>query len=303
MNDPKDPGSADSLLGLWDGWMAVEARNSPATRSAYLSDGRQLARWLEESGASLVRCDRAALEGYFDALDELGAADATIARKLAAAKSLFARLAAEGARPDNPAELLASRRRGRHLPDVLSVEQVDAILGGIDLGERGGLRDRALLELLYGAGLRISEAIGMTLERMRLDEGWLLVQGKGSKQRLAPIGPNAAALVDRYRREERPLLDPKSDALLLNLRGGPLGRVGAWQIVKKRCAEIAPQVTPHTFRHSYATHLLEGGIDLRVLQELLGHASITTTQIYTHLDRMRLQETHRRFHPRETREG
>ncbi|MBP5350851.1 MAG: tyrosine recombinase [Fibrobacterales bacterium] len=290
----------EGLVRLWDGWMAVEARSAPATRAAYLADVRQLAQWLAGAGSGLRGCTRAEIEAFFSGLEELGIANSSIARKLAAVRSFFARLLADGERPDNPAELLLSRRKGRSLPDVLGVDQVERILDGIDLGERGGLRDRALIELLYGAGLRISEALSLTLEQLRLDEGWILVQGKGSKQRLAPIGPNAAAMIERYRTEERPLFEPKCDLLVLNQRGGPLSRVAGWNIVKKRGEAELPSISPHTFRHSYATHLLEGGIDLRVLQELLGHASVTTTQLYTHLDRRRLQETHRRFHPRET---
>ena len=292
-------GDDEDLVRLWDGWMVVEARSAPATRAAYLADVRQLAVWLESSGSGLRNCGRDQVEAYFSELEELGIANSTIMRKLAAFRSLFGRLLADGERPDDPTELILSRRKGFYLPDVLSPEQVGRILDGIDLGERGGLRDRALIELLYGAGLRVSEALSLTLERLRLDEGWLLVQGKGSKQRLAPIGPNAAAMIERYRLEERPLFEPKCDLLILNQRGGPLSRVAAWNIVKKRGEEELPSISPHTFRHSYATHLLEGGIDLRVLQELLGHASVTTTQMYTHLDRLRLQETHRRFHPRE----
>ena len=292
------PGDA-GLVRLWDGWMVVEARSAPATRAAYLADVRQFARWLEASGSGLGNCGRDRVEAYFSELEEMGIANSTVMRKLAAFRSLFGRLLADGERPDDPTELVLSRRKGFHLPDVLSPEQVARILDGIDLGERGGLRDRALLELLYGAGLRVSEALSLTLERLRLDEGWLLVQGKGSKQRLAPIGPNAAALIERYRLEERPIFEPETDVLIVSQRGKPLSRVAAWNIVKKRGEAELPSISPHTFRHSYATHLLEGGIDLRVLQELLGHASVTTTQMYTHLDRRRLQETHRRFHPRE----
>jgi len=291
------------ILDTWRGWLRIERGVSPATFSSYLSDAQQLTSWLEERKINLVNCSREDLENYLISIGEAGAEAATLARKLSAIKNLFTQIVTEGFRDDNPTELIHAPRRGHYLPDTLTPQEVEEILESIDLTQKGGLRDRALIELLYGAGLRISEATSLTLDQLRLDEGWLLIQGKGSKQRLAPIGPNASAYIERYRREERPTFDPHSEKLFLNFRGGGLSRVGAWMIIKKRTAEVKEGVSPHTFRHSFATHLLEGGIDLRILQELLGHADISTTQIYTHLDRAHLRDAHRLYHPREQRRG
>lgn len=286
-------------LQLWKGWLMVEQGASAATLQSYLADGVQLQEWLAEQETTFEKCERTDLEQFLMELGREGAEASSIARKLSALRSLFGRMVAEKIRSDDPTTLLQSPKTGRYLPDALSAEAVFRILDGIDLQRKGGLRDRALIELLYGAGLRISEAIGLRLEQLRFDDGWILVQGKGSKQRLAPIGPRAADMIDHYRRHERPLLEPRSDHLILNLRGTALSRVGAWQIVKKWSAHEEGAISPHTFRHSYATHLLEGGIDLRVLQELLGHADIATTQIYTHLDRSHLRRAHHLYHPRE----
>jgi integrase/recombinase XerD len=193
-------------------------------------------------------------------------------------------------------------RRGRTLPDTMSVADVEKLLAAPSADEPLAWRDRALLELAYGAGLRVSELCGLTVNHLLLGEGLVRVLGKGAKERLVPIGRSVIGAVSVYLRQVRPALDRgrSQERVLLNSRGKPLTRVGAWGIVK-RCAKVAgirKRVTTHSLRHSFATHLLEGGADLRAVQEMLGHADLSTTQIYTHVDREYLRSVHRRFHPR-----
>jgi integrase/recombinase XerD len=202
----------------------------------------------------------------------------------------------------DPSERLDTPKRWRTLPDVLTVHEVERLLAVPTLDEPLAFRDRALLEIAYGAGLRVSEWITLGTKDVLLDEGLLRVFGKGSKERLVPIGRTAIGAVAVYVRELRPRLEKGrgEGVLLLNARGTPLSRMGAWKILRKYVekAGITKRVSPHTLRHSFATHLLEGGADLRAVQEMLGHADISTTQIYTHVDREYLRSVHRQFHPR-----
>jgi len=199
----------------------------------------------------------------------------------------------------DPAEHLDAPKLGRYLPDCLTVADINLLFDSIDPTHPWALRDRTLLELLYSMGLRISEALNLTIAQIQLEDGWITPIGKGNKQRLVPLSPPSRVTIQRYMLEERPLAHPKCDHLIVNPRGAKLSRMGAWKIVQRIARPLGKSVHPHTFRHSFATHLLEGGMDLRVLQELLGHADISTTQIYTHLDREFLKTEHRRFHPRE----
>jgi integrase/recombinase XerD len=209
---------------------------------------------------------------------------------------------ADGAVVRDPSERLETPQRWRTLPDVLTVQEVERLLAAPTLDDPFAFRDRAMLELAYGAGLRVSEWISITVRDVHLDERIVRVRGKGSKERLVPFGRSAAAAIAIYLRELRPKLehgDGKA-VLFLNARGRPLSRMGAWTILRRAVqrAGIEKTVTPHTLRHSFATHLLEGGADLRAVQEMLGHADVATTQIYTHVDREYLRSVHKQYHPR-----
>jgi integrase/recombinase XerD len=194
--------------------------------------------------------------------------------------------------------MLERPKLGHYLPQYLTREEVDCVFESAANG-KNPLRDTALFELMYSAGLRISETLGIKLSQLDLDNEWLTPIGKGNKQRLVPLGSKAKENLRAWIEEGRPLTHPTTDNIILNSRGKPMTRMGAWKIVQQHTAHLAKQVSPHTFRHSFATHCLEAGMDLRVLQELLGHADISTTQIYTHIDKEFIKQEHRAFHPRE----
>jgi integrase/recombinase XerD len=203
----------------------------------------------------------------------------------------------------DPTELLENPRSGRYLPTFLTVAEIDAIVAAIDMSAPLAHRDRAIIETLYGCGLRVSELCDLQLSRLHLSDGFIRVVGKGDKERLVPIGPEAIRQIERYRDEVRvrlPIQAKAKDTVFLNARGGRLSRVSVFNLSKKLAAlaGVRKTISPHTFRHSFATHLVEGGADLRAVQEMLGHASITTTEIYTHLDREYLRSNIMRFHPR-----
>jgi integrase/recombinase XerD len=235
-------------------------------------------------------------------LKDLGLAPSSIRRSVSAIHTYFKFLLGEGLVPADPSERLNTPKKWRTLPEVLSVDEVERLLAAISLDEPLVFRDRAMLELAYGAGLRVSEWIGIEVKEVLLEDAIIRVFGKGSKERLVPIGRSAIGAVGLYLRELRPRLErgEGKGKLFLNARGKPLSRMGAWQILRKyvELAGITKHVSPHTLRHSFATHLLEGGADLRAVQEMLGHADIATTQIYTHVDREYLRSVHKQFHPR-----
>lgn len=223
-------------------------------------------------------------------------------RKISFLRSFFKYLMIERVVTINPTdgmELLESRRE---LPAVLTIDEVDKMFAQTDLTNKFGLRDRAILEILYASGLRVSELINLKLQDVYFEEGFLRIFGKGSKERIVPIGRSALKYLSKYIKESRNFLGKRQteDYIFLNARGVKLTRMAVWNIVKKYCllAGIKKEIHPHTLRHTFATHLLEGGADIRVIQEMLGHSDISTTQIYTHLDRSLLRETYRQFHPR-----
>ncbi len=225
------------------------------------------------------------------------------ARLLSALRSFYKNLRREKQVTEDPTALLQSPRTGRHLPVFLSLAEIDAMVRAIDMAKPLAHRDRAMLETLYGCGLRVSELCGLRISRLNFADGYIRVVGKGDKERLAPIGPEAMHQINIYQREERvhlPVQPKAEDLLFLNTRGSGLSRVWVFKMVKALAlkAGITKSISPHTFRHSFATHLVEGGADLRAVQEMLGHASITTTEIYTHLDREYLRSNIMRFHPR-----
>jgi integrase/recombinase XerD len=290
------------LEGFRD-YLGLEAGHSRNTVDAYLRDLRRmgefaLARGVREPGA----VTRTHLRDFVYLLKDLGLSAATIRRSVSAIRTYYGFLAGEGRVRNDPSDRLETPRRGRVLPDTLTVAEVESLLAAPGLDHPLAWRDRALLELAYGAGMRVSELCGLGITDLLLPEGLVRVFGKGSKERLVPLGRNTIGAVSVYLHQLRPTLDRGRGAgrVLLNARGEPPSRVGAWGIVKRSAerAGIRKRVTPHTLRHSFATHLLEGGADLRAVQEMLGHADLSTTQIYTHVDREYLRSVHRQFHPR-----
>ena len=293
----------DFWLDGFRDYLAFEAGSAANTVEAYQRDLRRLGEFAASKGvrdpAALTRVQ---LREFVFLLKDLGLTPASIRRAISAIRTYYGFLLAEGRATEDPSDRLESPKRWRTLPEVLGVAEIEALLGAPGLEDPLGWRDRALLELGYGAGLRVSELCGLAVNDLVLSDGLVRVFGKGSKERLVPVGRGVIKAVSVYLHTLRPALDrgDSKGRLLLNARGGPLSRVGAWGVVKKAAerAGMTKRVTPHTLRHSFATHLLEGGADLRAVQEMLGHADLSTTQIYTHVDREYLRSVHRRFHPR-----
>jgi integrase/recombinase XerD len=243
------------------------------------------------------------ISGFIKFLHSHNLAPRSIARSISAIRGFHRFLVGEDEAQDDPTQNVESVRRTKNLPDVLSVHQIDQIFDQPDIRNPLGIRDRAILETLYATGMRVSELVDLKQSSFLVDENLVLVFGKGSKERLVPIGRSASKWIKRYQKESRPLYAKKGkslDSIFLNARGTRMTRQAIWVIIRKysSAARIRKQVHPHTLRHSFATHLLEGGADLRAVQEMLGHADISTTQIYTHVDREYLKEVHRTFHPR-----
>ncbi|HEY8195416.1 MAG TPA: site-specific tyrosine recombinase XerD [Gemmatimonadales bacterium] len=290
------------LEGFRD-FLALEAGNSANTVEAYMRDLRRLGEFAISRGVrDPKRLTRPLLRDFVYLLKDLGLGPASIRRAVSAIRTYFGFLLGEGRVLEDPSDRLESPRRGRVLPDTLSVREVEALLAAPNLEQPLAWRDRALLELAYGAGLRVSELCGLGLTDLLLAENLVRIFGKGGKERLVPIGRSLIGAVSVYLHQMRPVLDKgkSKNRVLLNARGEPLSRVGAWGVVRRATqrAGITKRVTPHTLRHSFATHLLEGGADLRAVQEMLGHADLSTTQIYTHVDREYLRSEHKKFHPR-----
>ena len=285
--------------GLWlnDGL----ARN---TLESYRRDIAQFAAWLEDSGTrSVLEAAPADLQRHLAwQVERKRAKPRTTSRLVSSLKRFFQFALREGLRRDDPAAELESPKLPRSLPKSLSEEQVEALLEAPDVATDQGLRDRAMLETLYASGLRVSELVGLKTMQVSLEMNVVRVLGKGSKERLTPLGEEAADWIARYQREARPALlrGKKSDALFVTARGGPMTRQAFWGLVKRHAAQagIRGAISPHTLRHAFATHLINHGADLRVVQMLLGHADISTTQIYTHVARERLKQLHRKHHPR-----
>ena len=291
------------LLERFADFLTREQGSAAVTAEAY---GRDLARFATYARLKGARGPHDAtprlLRDYVYHLKDVGLAPSSIRRNVSAVRTYFRFLLGEGQVVSDPSERIETPRRWLTLPGVLTVAEAERLLAAPTLDEPLVFRDRALLELAYGAGLRVSEWISIGVRDVLLDESLVRVFGKGSKERLVPIGRRAIAAVAVYLRELRPRLEGGrgKGALLLSARGAPLTRMGAWKILRKYVdkAGIDKRVSPHTLRHSFATHLLEGGADLRAVQEMLGHADISTTQIYTHVDREYLRAIHRQFHPR-----
>jgi len=291
------------LLEPFRDYLALEAGHSRHTVDNYLRDLRRFAAYaLAGGGRGPADVSTARIRDFVYALKDLGLQPATIRRQISALRTYYRFLGGEGKVTQDPTAGIETPKGWRTLPSVLSVAEVDRLLSAPDTDGALAIRDRALLEFGYATGARVSELVGLTLQDILFEDGVARLFGKGAKERLVPVGRRALGQVALYAREIRPALDRgKGRGLLfLNAHGTPLSRVGAWGIIKKaaRRAGLTKRVTPHTLRHSFATHLLEGGADLRAVQEMLGHADLSTTQIYTHVDRDYLRTVHRQFHPR-----
>lgn len=285
-------------------YLTVELGLSANTRQAYERDLRLFCKTLGlKNSDALVNVSREQITGYMTQLKEKGLAAATIARKLAAIKAFYRFMTAEGYMDANPAEVVEAGTKGIKLPRVLSEDEVVRLLNQPDITTAEGFRDRTMLEVLYATGMRVSELINLTLERVDLNMKYIIAFGKGSKERIVPLGSVAAEFMQQYLEKVRPKLtheDRNTNIVFLAFGGHELTRQRFWQIIRAygRKANINKALTPHILRHSFATHLLDNGADLRSVQELLGHSDISTTQIYTHLTNKRLRDIYAKAHPR-----
>lgn len=286
-------------------YLTVELGLSPNTVTAYERDLRLLQKALKlETDEQLANVKRSQLLGYLSQLKAQGRSAATIARKLAAIKAFYRFLAAERYINVDPAEVIEAAKKGLHLPKVLSVEEIEQLLDEPNLGTLEGYRDRTMLEVLYATGMRVSELVSVPVSSVNLQMQYLIAYGKGNKERIIPLGSIAVKFLQKYLEEVRPQLikeeNSKVNTLFVNKWGNPMSRMSFYTLIKAygRSAGISKDITPHVLRHSFATHLLDNGTDLRVVQELLGHADISTTQIYTHLTNKRLREVYAKAHPR-----
>jgi integrase/recombinase XerD len=297
-------------IDAWIDFLGLERSLSPATLEAYSRDLRVFVGWFEPQDLSISQLDIHALSGFFGELSDTGLDSRSLARVHSTLKSFLKWMCQEGALSRNPLGDQAAPRFGKNLPYALSVEECLRLLESPDTSTPLGERDGVLLELLYATGMRVSEACSVTLQQVLLDQGLVRVIGKGNKERIVPIGDSTAHRIQAWLDGGRRELKPRCDTLVLNSRGQDLSRVSAWKILSDHAwkaglqehdegkRKYANRVTPHVLRHSFATHLLEGGADLRAVQEMLGHASITTTEIYTHMDISTLREVHATCHPR-----
>ena len=295
-------------VGEYLHYLALEKNASPNTIASYRRDLERYMRFLKTEGIATpdgITVDVTAR--FLQSLQTDGLAPRSVTRSLSALRGFHRFLLADGIVAADPTETLESPRKSRTLPGVLTREEVEMILEqpAPAKGDRKNLwvRDRAILEVLYATGIRVTELVTLRQAEVYAGDGIIRVFGKGSKERLVPIGPSALAWIARYRSETRVLLVRRTaaqDALFLNMRGSPLTRVAIWNLVQHYAhkAGVTREVHPHTFRHSFATHLLEGGADLRAVQEMLGHADISTTQVYTHIDRSYLKQEYDKYHPR-----
>lgn len=293
----------DFLIERFDDFLSLEHGSAERTREAYRRDVLRLAEYaVSKSVRRPGDLTPSHLRDFVYHLKDIGLAPSSIRRTIAGLRTWFGFLVAEGVIGSDPSDRLELPKRWQTLPEVLTTGEVQKLLAAPSQDDVLYYRDRAMLELAYGAGLRVSEWITVTMRDVHLDERLVRVRGKGSKERLVPFGRNAAASLAIYLRELRPTLDrgQSKGVLFLNGRGQPLSRMGAWTILRRHVqrAGIEKVVSPHTLRHSFATHLLEGGADLRAVQEMLGHADVATTQIYTHVDREYLRNVHKKYHPR-----
>lgn len=285
--------------------MKLEKSLSSNSIEAYIGDVTKLRKWSESSSPPIspIKMDTSDLQKFISTLYEIGFSPSSQARILSGIKGFFNFLLMEKIISSDPSELIESPRLGRKLPDVLSVGEIDSMINSIDMSKEEGKRNKALLETIYSCGLRVSELVDLKISQLHSEEEYIQVIGKGNKERLVPISKVAISSIEEYLRFSKRAQQVQAgheDFIFLNLRGKRITRMSVFNIIKDlalKCG-IQKQVSPHTFRHSFATHLVEAGADLRAVQEMLGHASITTTEIYTHLDNQRLKDEIHQFHPR-----
>ncbi len=293
-----------SAIDAFEEQLRLERNHSEHTVKAYLSDLRKFLQSIGKSDIGSVRTED--IRGFIKELQEMGISIATQARTLSSIKAFFRFLLEEGELEEDPSALIEMPRSQRRIPDVLSPEEIDSVLAHIDPSDPMGHRDRAIIEVLYGCGLRVTELIGLRISDLHFEEGHIRVRGKGSKERLVPFGKPAQEAVKQYLQHEREgqgAAHRHEDILFLNRNGKGLSRVMIFYIARDTAkkAGIQKKVSPHTYRHSFATHLVEGGADLMAVREMLGHASVTTTEIYSHLDQSYLQEELVHHHPRSSK--
>ena len=296
----------NSILKGFKAYLQLERSLSENSVDAYLRDMAKLEQYCELNRIQVQpeRLTQQQLEQFLIYVSEYGLSARTQARILSGLKAFYKYLSIEDVIDDNPTELLEAPKIGRKLPDVLSIEEINELINAIDLSKSEGERNKAILETMYSCGLRVSELVNLKLSNLNFNEGFIHVVGKGSKERIVPIGSVAVKHINIYiqsvRNHQQNISKENEDVLFLNRRGAKLTRVMIFTIIKQLCnkAGINKSISPHTLRHSFATHLVEGGADLRAVQEMLGHESITTTEIYTHLDRDYLRQAILDFHPR-----
>jgi len=295
----------DMHIKQFENYLKLERSLSPNSISAYLSDVEKLVQYLEVSKntASPLSLTGKNIQGFLEYINELGISAHSQARMLSGIKAFYKYLVYEELVEKDPTELIEGPKLGRKLPDTLSFPEIEKLFEAIDLSKPEGGRNRAMLEVLYSSGLRVSELVDLKINNVHFDVGFLRVVGKGNKERLVPVGTDALKFLKIYLQEIRvhiPVKKGFEGFVFLNRNGRKLSRVMMFMIIKDLAARIGlnKTISPHTFRHSFATHLIEGGADLRAVQEMLGHESITTTEIYTHLDRDYLKQVIRDFHPR-----
>ena len=290
------------VLKQYSAYLLLERGLSNNTREGYLNDVKKLLNYLNENNLSLKDVSLDHLHNFIATLHDLGISSRSQARIISGIKSFFRFLKLENHIDTNPTLLLESPRVGRKLPEVLSIEEIDEMISCIDLSTNEGQRNRAIIETLYSCGLRVSELINLEINKIFLEEEYIVIKGKGNKERIVPISPTAIHEIKLYLNDRRHLdIKPgEENILFLNRRGRRLTRVMIFYIIKQlaELANIRKEISPHTLRHSFATHLLEGGANLRAIQQMLGHESISTTEIYIHIDRTRLREEILSFHPR-----
>ena len=284
-------------------YLRIERSLSDNTIDSYLRDIQKLANFSEEKDLNELQITKTEVKEFISEINKEGISARSQSRIISGIKAFYKYLILEDYLKVNPTELIESPKIGMKLPDTLSIEEIDSLISAIDLSHPQGERNRAILEVLYSCGLRVSELTNLKLSNIRFKEGYVKVVGKGNKERFAPIGSSAIKFLNIYLNEIRNHQDIKKgseDIVFLNRRGNKLTRVMIFTIIKQLAEKIGmkKKISPHTFRHSFATHLIEGGADLRAIQEMLGHESITTTEIYTHLDREYLREAIMQFHPR-----
>lgn len=295
----------DTLKAHYTAFLTLERGLSENTRINYIADADRLYRWLEEAGISLYEADLESLQGFIMDLHQLGIAPRSQARIISGIKSLYRYMMIEHLIEVNPTLLLEGPRLGRRLPDVLTVGEIDDMVAAIDDTKAEGQRNRAIIETLYGCGLRVSELCDLRIDNINFEEGMLIVIGKGDKQRIVPMSPTSVEEIRKWLVQRSDIMVKRGEEgiLFLSRRGRRLTRVMVFYIVKSlaEAAGVRKSISPHTLRHSFATHLLEGGANLRAIQQMLGHESIATTELYLHLDKTHLREEILAYHPRNRR--